>query len=123
MEINEINEDSSDDDIISDIMEVTWKSEAMEALKVFPSEEWKEFSLMQKIFNGVCSPVIWLMKMTTPILDGDDLNKSWNLPLTLMQTFLVRLAIEATIEHAFRFQFSFGFSRINIRRLLLDRCL
>ena len=97
MEVTEINEDSSDEDIISDIMEITWKSEAMEALKVFPTEQWKEYSLLQKVFNGILSPVIWLMKMTTPILDGDDLNKSWNLPLTLMQTFLVRHEIEMTV--------------------------
>ncbi|CBY18221.1 unnamed protein product [Oikopleura dioica] len=89
-ETNEINEDTSDDDVISDIMELSWKNEALEALKVFPTDEWKEFSLIKKIFSGVLSPVIWLMKVTTPILDGDDLNKSWNLPLTLMQTFFVR---------------------------------
>ena len=71
-------------------MVLSWKTETLEALKVFPTEEWKEFSLSKKIFSVVLSPVIWLMKMTTPILDGDDLNKSWNLPLTLMQTFFVR---------------------------------
>lgn len=86
---DEINEDTSDDDVISDIVELSWKSEALEAVKVFPTETWKEFSLLQKVVNGILSPVIWLMKLSTPILDGDDLNKSWNLPLTLMQTFLV----------------------------------
>lgn len=88
-----INEDTSDDGIISDIMVLSWKTETLEALKVFPTEEWKEFSLSKKIFSGVLSPVIWLMKMTTPILDGDDLNKSWNLPLTLMQTFFIPIFI------------------------------
>lgn len=67
------------------VEERTWKTELRLAVTVYTWEEFKEYNIKDKMLYGAILPVILWMRLSVPILDENDMNKSWNKMLSILQ--------------------------------------
>ena len=63
----------------------TWKSELWKGVSWCTFEEYKAYGIKDKVLYGLIWPVITWMRLTVPLLDEDDMNKSWNKPQAIIQ--------------------------------------
>ena len=49
------------------------------------NSDFKEMTLKDKIISVLIAPIQLWMNLTVPILDEDDVNKTWNKATTLLQ--------------------------------------
>ena len=58
------------------------------------NSDFKEMTLKDKIMSVLIAPIQLWMNLTVPILDEDDVNKTWNKATTLLQVcYFHRIAI------------------------------
>ena len=63
------------------------------------NSDFKEMTLKDKIMSVLIAPIQLWMNLTVPILDEDDINKTWNKATTLLQVcYLHRIAIYCPLQ-------------------------
>ena len=63
----------------------TWKSEAKSAFLPWNPTEFSSGCLTDKAVAILMSPLLFLLKVTCPVVDRDNLQDSWNKPLAVSQ--------------------------------------
>ena len=79
--------------------EKTWKSETWKAVSIFTIAEYKAYSIKDKVLYGLISPIFLWMRLSVPIIDENDMNKSWNKPLSIIQ--VCKYVTQLTLIRAF----------------------
>ena len=77
----------------------TWKSEIKSAFIPFDLEEFEEGGIATKIIACVMSPLFLASKFTTPVLDEENLDNSWNKVIHLKKLLRILTRKELTIKY------------------------
>ena len=81
---NDLDARSQDSEHLSSKV-YTWKSEAKSAFLPWDPTEFSSGSLTDKAVAILMSPLLFLLKVTCPVVDRENLDQSWNKPLALSQ--------------------------------------
>lgn len=69
---------NNDDDQVSEVMDHTVLSALTETFSPIDANEWKESNFLFKFMLIVKAPVIFVLKLTVPLVDYEARNHNWN---------------------------------------------